>query len=212
MTDRQIRRIKHSRQKNLNQNTCKSLLLNVIMVFVVILIALCLVPKNDEMKADKQEVNESQEFVTIKPEPTNTPSPVSSNYPEFTYSKDWDENDAYLLAKIAMAEAEGCSIDCKIHVILAVLNRVWDDEFPDTIDGVIFQKLNGIYQFTPIGNERWDRVEPNDECWQAVQMIEEAKYDISEGALFFESCEDEDNWHSRNLEFLYEIDGMRFYR
>lgn len=28
----------------------------------------------------------------------------------------------------------------------------------------------------------------------------------------FESCEDEDNWHSRNLEFLYKSGDIRFYR
>jgi len=26
-----------------------------------------------------------------------------------------------------------------------------------------------------------------------------------------EAC-DEDNWHSRNLEFLYESEGIRFYK
>lgn len=55
-------------------------------------------------------------------------------------------------------------------------------------------------------------VEPNDDCWEAVQVVMEAVYDYSGGALYFESCADEDNWHSRNLEFLYESDGLRFYK
>ena len=63
-----------------------------------------------------------------------------------------------------------------------------------------------------IANGRWDRVEPNDDCWEAVQVVMEAVYDYSGGALYFESCADEDNWHSRNLEFLYESDGLRFYK
>lgn len=132
--------------------------------------------------------------------------------PKFTYSKDWDYEDSYLLAKIAMAEAEGCNIQTKTLVIMTVLNRVWSDEFPDTIEDVIFQEYNGVYQFTPIANGRWDRVEPNDDCWEAVQVVMEAVYDYSGGALYFESCTDEDNWHSRNLEFLYESDGLRFYK
>lgn len=111
-----------------------------------------------------------------------------------------------------MAEAEGCSIKCKERVILVVLNRVWDDRFPDTIYDVIHENYNGVYQFTPISNGRWDRVEPNEECYQAVENIMKNPYDESEGALYFESCENEDNWHSRNLEYLYEIDGIRFYK
>ena len=116
------------------------------------------------------------------------------------------------MAKIAMAEAEGCNIQTKTLVIMTVLNRVWSDEFPDTIEDVIFQERNGVYQFTPIANGQWNRVEPNDDCWEAVQVVMEAVYDYSGGALYFESCVDEDNWHSRNLEFLYESDGLRFYK
>ena len=40
----------------------------------------------------------------------------------------------------------------------------------------------------------------------------EVKYDYSGGATYFENCADEDNWHSRNLEFLYESEGIRFYK
>ena len=95
---------------------------------------------------------------------------------------------------------------------MSVLNRVWSgvwsDEFPDTIEEVIFQEN----QFSPINNGRWNRVEPNEDCWEAVKIVMEAKYDYSGGATYFESCDNEDNWHSRNLEFLYESEGIRFYK
>ena len=129
-------------------------------------------------------------------------------YPEFTYSKDWSEEESYLLAKIAMAEAEGCNTKTKTLIIMCVLNRVWSDEFPDTIKEVIFQEN----QFSPIDNGRWDRVKPNEDCYEAVKAVMEAKYDYSGGATYFESCSNEDNWHSRNLEFLYESEGIRFYK
>lgn len=128
--------------------------------------------------------------------------------PKFTHSKDWDYEDSYLLAKIAMTEAEGCNIHTKTLVIMTVLNRVWSDEFPDTIEEVIFQEN----QFSPIDNGRWDRVEPNEDCYEAVKIVMEAKYDYSGGATYFENCADEDNWHSRNLEYLYESEGIRFYK
>ena len=133
-------------------------------------------------------------------------------YPEFVYSKDWDVDESYLLAKIAMAEAEGCNVQTKTLVILTVLNRVHSEQFPDTIEEVIFQNNGKVYQFSPIGNGRWNRVEPNEDCWEAVRMVEESECDYSDGALYFESCENEDNWHSRNLDYLYQSDTIRFYK
>ena len=110
-------------------------------------------------------------------------------------SCDWDADDSYLLAKIAMAEAEGEDTEGKAYVIMVILNRILSDEFPDTIEDVIFQDN----QFSPVSNGRFYNIEPNDDCWDALDMIQVDKWDKSQGALYFESCESEDNWHSRNL-------------
>ena len=148
-------------------------------------------------------------LVTFEPQTEEESSEIEVDYyPEFTYNKDWSAKESYLLAKIAMAEAEGCNTQTKTLIIMCVLNRVWSDEFPDTIEEVIFQEN----QFSPIDNGRWDRVEPNEDCYEAVKVVMEAKYDYSGGATYFESCSNEDNWHSRNLEFLYESEGIRFYK
>lgn len=136
---------------------------------------------------------------TIEPE---------NSYPRFSYSKDWGAEDSYLLAKIAMAEAEGESIQGKTLVILVVLNRVHNADFPNTIQGVIFEEN----QFTPVINGRFDKVEPDADCWEAVQVVMEAQYDYSGGALYFESCDDADNWHSCNLDFLYQCGNHKFYK
>lgn len=217
----QIEKQRRMRQRNLERATCQNLVYHVIICLFIMILALC--GAVGKCMENPEEVVESQRE-TIKPQTyptvhidTNTSSNDKeeidvSTYPEFAYSKDWDYEDSYLLAKIAMAEAEGCNIQTKTLVIMAVLNRVWSDEFPDTIEEVIFQEYNGVYQFTPIANGRWDRVEPNEDCWEAVRVVMESQYDYSGGALYFESCVDEDNWHSRNLEFLYESDGMRFYK
>lgn len=135
------------------------------------------------------------------------------NTVENTYSRNLSENDMYLLAKLAMAEAEGESFETKLKVILVVLNRVESEKayFPDTIEEVIFQKRNGVYQFTPIGGGRWNKVEPNEECWEAVNVVNTTDYDFSEGALYFEACSGE-SWHSRNLELICQSDNTRFYK
>lgn len=64
------------------------------------------------------------------------------------------ENDRYLLALIAMAEAEGESELGKRLVIDTVLNRVDSCEFPNTIYEVIYQKN----QFSSISYGRADKI------------------------------------------------------
>ena len=173
-------------------------------------------------------ISEAEEFVKEAAKPTTVPTPLptqmveqetpeenteDNEYPRFSYSKDWSYEDSYLLAKIAMAEAEGENIQTKTLVILTVLNRVHSDEFPDTIYDVIFQynPHKDVYQFSPvIPGGRWWTTEPNEDCWEAVRVVQEAQYDYSGGALYFESC-DYDSWHSRNLTFLYQSGKMKFY-
>ena len=122
-------------------------------------------------------------------------------------SMDWGSEDAYLLAKIAMAEAESEGVEGKALVMLVVLNRVWSDEFPDSIPEVIFQEG----QFSPVNNGRFDRVEPDQECYDALELIQVEKWDESQGALYFESKSASD-WHSENLQFLFQYGNHYFYK
>ena len=208
-------------QRNLERVMCKNMIWHIIIITIIMIIVLCNMPRVviDEKEDTSKSVSESysnktttpyvSNLVTFEPQTEEESSEVEVDYyPEFTYSKDWSAKESYLLAKIAMAEAEGCNTQTKTLIIMCVLNRVWSDEFPNTIEEVIFQEN----QFSPIDNGRWDRVEPNEDCYEAVKVVMEAKYDYSGGATYFENCADEDNWHSRNLEFLYESEGIRFYK
>ena len=122
-------------------------------------------------------------------------------------SMDWDSDDAYRLAKLAMAEAESEDTEGKALVMLVVLNRVWDDEFPNTIEEVIFQEG----QFSPISNGRYDNVEPDEDCYRALQLIQTDRWDESHGATYFESKSDS-TWHSENLTFLFKYGKHYFYK
>ena len=208
-------------QRNLERVMCKNMIWHIIIITIIMIIVLCNMPR--VVIAEKEDTSKSvsesysnktttpyvYNLTTFEPQTEEESSEVEVDYyPEFTYSKDWSAKESYLLAKIAMAEAEGCNTQTKTLIIMCVLNRVWSSEFPDTIEEVIFQEN----QFSPIDNGRWDRVEPNEDCYEAVKVVMEAKYDYSGGATYFENCADEDNWHSRNLEFLYESEGIRFYK
>lgn len=122
------------------------------------------------------------------------------------YSRDWDAEESYLLAKIAMAEAENQDIEGKALVICVVLNRVWSDSFPDNIHDVIYQPR----QFSPVSNGRFDVVEPDEECWKALDMVMVDGWDGSQGALYFESKSDS-TWHRDNLKFLFQHGAHLFY-
>ena len=141
------------------------------------------------------------------------PQEVETGYIKFQdkMSMDWDSGEAYLLAKIAMAEAEGESTEGKALVMLVVLNRMLDDDFPDTIGEVIFQHNGDDYQFSPVGSGRIYENEPNEDCWAALDLIYSG-WDESQGALYFESSKCDNTWHSRNLEFLFEEGGHKFYK
>lgn len=123
-----------------------------------------------------------------------------------TESREPAQADRYLLAKIAMAEAEGEDVEGKMLVIRVVLNRVASDEFPDTIEEVIYQ--DG--QFTPITNGRFDSVEPDSECWKAVCLVTLDGWDESDGALYFESAS-ASTWHRDNLQYLFQHGNHIFY-
>lgn len=153
--------------------------------------------KSKEVVSDKVELQKENDAQKQETE---------SDYISKVESRDWDAEDSYLLAKIAMAEAEGEDTEGKALVIMVVLNRVWSDGFPDTIREVIFQEK----QFSPIQDGRWENVEPNEDCWKALQMIQEENWDESYGALYFES-EGQSDWHRNNLEFLFKHGNHYFY-
>lgn len=218
MTNKQKRaRAIRYRQEVLNRKYVPLIVLNLIIVFAIMMIALMVgASGNNQNEGDYQTTYESKDHVAVT-SPANTPSETTTEDVKETpsFCRNLSEDEKLMLAKIAMAEAEGESLETKIYVIMTVLNRVYSEDryFPDTIEEVIFQNNNGTYQFSPtIPGGRYWTTEPNAECWEAVEIVNANRYDVSQGALYFESCADADNWHSRNLEFLFESDGMRFYK
>lgn len=146
---------------------------------------------------------------TSEPMPQATPEPTPEpTYQGAVWSRDFDGDEAEMLMKIAMAEAEGESTEGKALVMMVVLNRVWSDSFPGTIEEVIFQKN----QFSPVREGgRYYTTEPNEDCAKALDLVLDG-WDESQGALFFEAAGNDNSWHSRNLEFLFQYGGHKFYR
>ena len=217
-------RAKRYRQKMLNRKFTRFIVINLLIIFTILFVFTI---KSAELSENNKNEDESNfivyesnlsDHVTVTSS-ANASAAVALLLDTSTTSAKFDrnlsQNDKYLLAKMAMAEAEGESLETKVNVILTILNRVKSDDeyFPDTIEEVIFQNDEGVYQFSPVmPGGRWWSIEPNEECWKAVEIVNATEEDISKGALYFEACEDEDNWHSKNLEFIRKLDNTRFYK
>ncbi|WP_217587995.1 cell wall hydrolase [Lentibacillus saliphilus] len=60
--------------------------------------------------------------------------------------------DRVLMAKLVNAEAKGEPYAGKVAVATVVLNRVDHKSFPNTVRGVIYERVSGHYAFTPVQN------------------------------------------------------------
>lgn len=121
---------------------------------------------------------------------------------------EFDEFESYLLARIAMAEAESEDTIGKALVIRTILNRVESDiaYFPDTVSKVIFADD----AFTSAHNGRFDKVQPKEDCFAALELVKEG-WDESQGALYFERNTTKVTWHSENLQKLFVHGNHTFY-
>lgn len=82
-------------------------------------------------------------------------------------------NSVELMAKVVEAEAGNQNLLGKRMVADVILNRVRDEDFPNTIVDVIFQKN----AFAVIDNGMYEQVEISEETWTAVWMeLEEVSY------------------------------------
>lgn len=124
------------------------------------------------------------------------------------------EEDYNNLLRIVEAEAGGEDEKGKILVANVVINRVMDEDFPDSITEVIFQKENGVTQFSPVSNGRIFKVSVSEETVEAVNKALGGE-DYSQGALYFAARKyansDNMRWFDESLEFLFEHGGHEFF-
>ena len=145
-------------------------------------------------------------------------SVAHQNAPKIDF-KEWDgeitENDfkkglneVYVLSRLCMAEAESEGLFGKDAVVRVALNRVESPEFPDSVEGVIYQSE----QFTSIWDGRYDSVEPDDECWLAVEIVLEGwTCPAVDEALYF-STPESSGWHRAHLKYTGTLGGHEFFK
>lgn len=187
----------------------KVLVVDAAMMFAAVQMTVCMNGKQrytasaQDMTGYEVSVEDNTQKVVADDKSQDT---FKTEYTSTIMNEEINADDAYMLAKIAMAEAEGEDVEGKALVMMVVLNRTKTDGFPDTVADVIYEQG----QFTPVANGRFQKVEPDKECFEALQLIVTDKWDESQGATYFES-ESSNTWHRDNLNYLYSHGGHDFY-
>ncbi len=120
-------------------------------------------------------------------------------------------NDVAILERIVEAEATGEDLKGKLVVANVILNRVNNKIFPNSIEGVVFQKG----QFSPIRDGRYYSVKITDTTKEAVSRALDGE-DNSQGALYFaarrKASSKNMKWFDNNLTYLFKHGGHEFFR
>lgn len=117
--------------------------------------------------------------------------------------------DLYWLSRIIQAEAGAEPFSGKIAVGNVVLNRTVDDEFPDTVKEVIFDRRFGI-QFTPAYSGSINNT-PSSGSVAAAKLALEG-VETADGALYFSPRRSAGTcWASRHFDVVAEISGHVFF-
>ncbi len=119
-----------------------------------------------------------------------------------------------VLQRIVEAECTGHDVESKKNVASVILNRVDDRSFADTITDVVFEKIGGSYQFSPISDKRYWKVKITEGTIEAVDSV--LKEGVTTTALYFANrktmSKKSRKWFDANLLYLFtDNSGHSYY-
>jgi N-acetylmuramoyl-L-alanine amidase len=94
------------------------------------------------------------------------------------------DTSLYWMSRLIQAEASGENMEAKVAVGDVVLHRVQSSDYPDTVKGVIFQVVDGCYQFTPVENQEIYNTPSADSITAAEEVLDQG-VDYVPGAYVF---------------------------
>jgi hypothetical protein len=124
----------------------------------------------------------------------------------YIYERNYTDEDLYLLSKIVTVESGDYSLDMAMAIANTVLNRVKDERFPDTIEGVIYQ-VDEHVQFPPAHKASFENLIPKPISIAATKKALEGVNNIG-GSLYFNN----QPFVSKSDDLIRIIDGEYFYR
>lgn len=127
------------------------------------------------------------------------------------------EHEKEILCRIVEAEVTGTGSSfgtsddvvrtCKFRIARVIINRMMSSDFPNTVEGVVFQKN----QFSPLIDGRYYKVEITDLTREAVEMaLDKSIPDDIPAALYFTSGK---GFSSKRLSLIKRDEvGHKFYK
>ena len=168
--------------------TIKIGVIMLIVMILAILLTYLLEAKNEadtEIWQAEQDKPVIMRMTVATPEPTPIETPEPTPTPRLTLTA--DETD--LIARIVWHEARGESAEGQRAVVEVIFNRVEADNFPDTVEDVIFQK-------NQFASARYvDSAEPTTEQFEAIeQALYEEPMLPSDVVYFSQGAENDRVW------------------
>lgn len=130
----------------------------------------------------------------------------------FINDYDLSYDELQMMYRLVEAEVTGFGLEEKMNVAFVLMNRVYSDQFPDTIEKVIFQSR----QFSCINDGRYDSVMITKSSIDAVDLAIRSN-DRTYGSLYFlnksASIKKNVEWFENRLEWVMkDKSGHEFYR
>ncbi|MDY3984811.1 cell wall hydrolase [Dysosmobacter sp.] len=122
---------------------------------------------------------------------------------------DHDAVDLYWLSRIISAESRGEPLTGQMAVGNVVLNRVSSREFPDTIPGVIFDRVDGV-QFEPVSNGTIYQA-PAPQSVEAAKRVLDGEVVLQDALYFYAPALSQGVWINANRTYHSTIGCHRFY-
>lgn len=121
----------------------------------------------------------------------------------------YDASDLYWLSRIISAESGAEPTEGQLAVGNVVLNRVASSEFPDTIPGVIFDRVDAV-QFEPVENGTVYRA-PSPRSVEAAKRVLDGENVIGSAMYFYAPALSQGIWINANRTYYKTIGCHRFY-
>lgn len=169
--------------------------------------------ENEEVEQQNREILEEKKAEEkIKKAAKKSKAEKKAAEPKIHLSK----QDKSVLLRIVEAEATDEDVKGRMLVANVVLNRVnCKTEFANNVTDVVFERTNGVYQFSPIQDGRYWSVSISEKTKTAVERVLNGE-DYSEGALYFMARKyaDSDNvaWFDNSLTWLFAYGQHEFFK
>lgn len=124
----------------------------------------------------------------------------------YDYSTDEEFN---LICRVVQAEIGNGTFDQKCNVASVIVNRYYSKDFSNNWKDILFQKYDGVYQFSSIGNGAYKKVDVDKSTIEAIEYAFTIG-DTTNGATYFHSGKSK--WHENNLHFIFDDGKHKFYK